>query len=92
MIAKDSELNEKEIWGGGTELRGEGGFESGSESHTSTIECRVASNSPHSQGGNYVSYTIVVGFCGTGRLNKNVRNVMIIICSCSSVYNVQKKQ
>jgi hypothetical protein len=35
-------------------------------------------------------YIIVVGYCGTGRPNKNVRNVMVIICSCSSVYNVQK--
>ncbi len=29
---------------------GVGGFESGSESNTCTLECRVASNSPHSQG------------------------------------------
>jgi hypothetical protein len=37
------------ITGVGYELGG-GGFESGSENNTSTIECRVASNSPHSQG------------------------------------------
>jgi hypothetical protein len=29
---------------------GEGGFESGGENNTSTIECRVVSNPPHSQG------------------------------------------
>jgi hypothetical protein len=38
------------ITGVGYELGGGGGFESGSESNTSTIECHVASNSPHPQG------------------------------------------
>jgi hypothetical protein len=29
---------------------GGGGFESGGESHMSTLECHVVSNPPHSQG------------------------------------------
>ncbi len=51
----EKEIKERELGGGpdsggGTGLGGGEGFESGSKSHTSTLDCRVASNPPHSQG------------------------------------------
>jgi hypothetical protein len=42
--------NKKTEIGGGPNSGGGEGFESGSESHMSTIECHVTSSSPHSQG------------------------------------------
>jgi hypothetical protein len=73
------------IWkkkGVGSDSGGEvGGFESGGESNTSTLECRVVSNPPHSQG--EIKFKIQINFLFFWKKNAHLWSHNITSDRCS---------